>query len=588
MQLPPGVRYLLRHTHPLVAPSVTVYLTIKALDSFGITECPTWALVIATVLAKPLLLVFQVKYANRKNERLAAAHGAVLPPLVKESSRSIIAKGQKARESGYPADNLFEWAQEYGNSYRFNLFTAKFFVTLEPDHVKAILATQFDSFVKGPMFLSQMDTLLGSGVFNADGEMWKFHRAMTRPFFTRERISDFEIYERNCDVSLSQARVRLTEGYPVEFQDLVSRFTLDSATEFLFGESVGSLCAGIAYPPSAAHKTPASFYNHPSRVFAEAFTLGQETVAKRFAFGNEWQLAEFFGDKIRPFRKVMDNFTRPLMKAALEKRERELREKGGVDEKKEEEGNLLAHLVKHTQDEKILQDELVNLLVAGRDTTMSLLTFSMYMLTQHPDIERRLREEIFEKVGPKGVPTYQSMRDMKYVRAFLNEVLRLYPPVPVDSRTTLNDVVLPSKKYGQDPFFISKGTTSIYSVLYMHRRTDLWGPDALTFDPDRFLDKRLHKYLTPNPFIFCPFNAGPRICLGQQFAYHEATFYLVRLLQNFTNFTLDEEANIKPPEHWKLGDSLVRAEKIYPMAHLTMYVKGGLWVHMKELNGSEA
>ena len=75
----------------------------------------------------------------------------------------------------------------------------------------------------------------------------------------------------------------------------------------------------------------------------------------------------------------------------------------------------------------------------------------------------------------------------------------------------------------------------IYSVLVMHRRTDLWGPDgivtisfenmigsrftllsALVFDPDRFLDERLHKYLTPNPFIFCPFNAGPRICLGQQ------------------------------------------------------------------------
>ena len=50
----------------------------------------------------------------------------------------------------------------------------------------------------------------------------------------------------------------------------------------------------------------------------------------------------------------------------------------------------------------------------------------------------------------------------------------------------------------------------------MHRRTDLWGPDALEFDPDRFLDDRLHKYLTPNPFIFLPFNAGPRICLGQQ------------------------------------------------------------------------
>ena len=55
-----------------------------------------------------------------------------------------------------------------------------------------------------------------------------------------------------------------------------------------------------------------------------------------------------------------------------------------------------------------------------------------------------------------------------------------------------------------------------YSVFFMHRRKDLWGPDAEEFDPDRFLDERVKTYLTPNPFIFLPFNAGPRICLGQQ------------------------------------------------------------------------
>jgi cytochrome P450 len=97
----------------------------------------------------------------------------------------------------------------------------------------------------------------------------------------------------------------------------------------------------------------------------------------------------------------------------------------------------------------------------------------------------------------------------------------------------------------------------------------------LKFDPDRFLDERLHKYLTPNPFIFCPFNAGPRICLGQQFAYHEATFYLVRLLQQFTGFSLDQETNISPPGEWRLETSGTRksVEKIHPLSHLTMYVK---------------
>jgi cytochrome P450 len=98
----------------------------------------------------------------------------------------------------------------------------------------------------------------------------------------------------------------------------------------------------------------------------------------------------------------------------------------------------------------------------------------------------------------------------------------------------------------------------------------------LKFDPDRFLDERLHKYLTPHPFIFCPFNAGPRICLGQQFAYHEATFYLVRLLQQFTGFILDQETNISPPGEWafyKNGGTRKSVERIHPMGHLTMYIK---------------
>src|SRR5258707_12043763 len=96
---------------------------------------------------------------------------------------------------------------------------------------------------------------------------------------------------------------------------------------------------------------------------------------------------------------------------------------------------------------------------------------------------------------------------------------------------------------------------------------------ALKFDPDRFLDERVHKYLTSNPFIFCRFNAGPRICLGQQFAYHEATFFLVRLLQRFSGFRLDSATNVKPPADWARGTGTKPTEKIHPLSHLTLYVK---------------
>lgn len=106
----------------------------------------------------------------------------------------------------------------------------------------------------------------------------------------------------------------------------------------------------------------------------------------------------------------------------------------------------------------------------------------------------------------------------------------------------------------------------------------------------RFIDDRL-KRLISNPFIFLPFNAGPRICLGQQFAYNEVSFFLVRLLQRFSKIWMDFEAQPeagRPPLEWKLNsgegdvDRMKSREKVRLASHLTMYVKEGLWVRMEE------
>ena len=124
---------------------------------------------------------------------------------------------------------------------------------------------------------------------------------------------------------------------------------MDSATEFLFAYDVGSLSANIPYPESAAHLNKPSFYNHPSTIFVKAFSEGQNLTAGRLAFGNDWPLFEFWSDKVAPLRKVIDGFIEPLLEDALSKRKLEL-SKNGTDVKDDSEnGNLLAHLVKHTQ-----------------------------------------------------------------------------------------------------------------------------------------------------------------------------------------------------------------------------------------------
>jgi len=327
-----------------------------------------------------------------------------------------------------------------------------------------------------------------------------------------------------------------------------------------------------------------TFLDHPSNRFVRAFTESQIATASRTNYGSSWRFAEFWRDQVQKHMEVCHEFIDPIVADTVAKKHEQMRlgldVKDATGEVKEGE-TLLEHLVNYTEDPTVLRDETLNIMIAGRDTTAATLTFAVYMLSQHPDVLARLREEIIAKVGVSGRPNHDDLRGMKYLRAFINEVLRLYPPVPNNLRLCTEAQVWPALK-GGTPFYIPPNTMTLYSVFLMHRRKDLWGPDAHLFDPDRFLDARLHKYLTPNPFIFLPFNAGPRICIGQQFAYHEVSYFLIRLLQSIDAVSLDLETQHLPPADWAQAKGRKALEKVILRSHLTMYILDGLWVRMKE------
>ncbi|KAK0502036.1 cytochrome P450 [Armillaria luteobubalina] len=598
--LPPGFIFLFRALFFVVLLPCSTFWALQSLLRTTGLILPSWCLFVVPLAAQLLFAMLRNYYTSFTVERDAVAQGAVMVPGVQGSSMSILRKMSDSFMNGYPDEIFQKWSEEYGHTYTFNFFSEKQMFTTEPEHIKALLATQFQDFEKGHTFYVAAESLLGAGIFNSDGDIWKFHRTMTRPLFNKDRISDFDNFERHAVSTISQIKSRLREGYPVDFQDAVARFTLDSATEYLFGNDVNSTSAGLPYPARSPFAGNAHFVNHPSNTFVKAFAAAQEESALRMQRGQYWPLFEFKADAVKPLRQVVNEFVEPLLVEALKRKDEG--EKSVKDDNSDENLSLLARLVENTDDTKVIRDELVNILVAGRDTTASLLTFAVYMMCEHPEMATRLRSEIIEKVGTRA-PTYEDIRDMKYLRAFLNETLRLYPVVPDNSRyvvllltwascnTDMYHIssskvatTLPNK--GRAPYYVQKDTMVAYSVFLMHRRTDLWGPDALEFDPDRFLDGRLHKYLTPNPFIFVPFNAGPRICLGQQFAYNEASYYLIRLLQTFSSFSLAMDAQPVegiPPKSWtKTPGTTKGRDKIMFGLHLTMYAKGGLWVRMEE------
>ncbi|KAF7349579.1 hypothetical protein MSAN_01683200 [Mycena sanguinolenta] len=588
MTLPPGISFSSKRLPGILAPALGTYVLKWLGETYLNMHVWRWVSVSMCLFGFPLIFMARVQYKIFADHRAAAARGAALPPTVPSSigGFDIVRTGMRNRGTEYPGEPLAQLTKSLGNIYCLRILFENRFFTCEPEHMKILLATEFSSFEKGEDTRVVFEPLLGSGIFSSDGELWKFHRAMTRPFFKRDRLSDFELFDRHSNDAVSAIKNRLREGYPVDFQDIVSRFAMDSSSEFLFGRNAHTLAAGLPYPSHVA--TPAN--TNASNAFAEAMNQAQLINTHRGALGAAWPVTEFWHDRLAEPIRVVHEFLDPILSEAVARRAADSGEKQvamenhTADREVQEGESLVDHLLHYTQDRTILRDEVLNLSTAGRDTTASLLTFAIYMLTDHPRVLAKLRAEILNTVGPLRAPTPDDFRDMKYLRALMvnAETLRLYPPVPINLRSTTAPVIFPSMT-GGTPFYLPTKSKVIYSVIVMHRRTDLWGPDALQWDPERFIDERLHKYLIPNPFIFLPFNAGPRICIGQQFAYHEASFFLVRLLQNFSNLSLVPTAQpiaftpsdiTDDPLGWK------RSERLAVKTHLTMFIEGGMWVSM--------
>ncbi|KAJ7183187.1 cytochrome P450 [Mycena filopes] len=501
----------------------------------------------------------------------------------------VLRKILQIYETGYLGDGFYGMVESLGPVFELTLLWSPLLFTVSPEHVQIILATDFNNYVKGKRFRSAMNSVLGDGVFNSDvglGEMWAFHRSMTRPYFARDRVRHFEIFDRHAETTIALMKTRFKEGYAVDFQDVASRFTMDAATEFLFGTCVDSLSATLPYPHNASSQT-ATPGSQQANDFPKAFNEVLLQLAFRERLGWAWPLVELFGDKTAAPMKIVTEFVDPIIHNALEKREKN----AGVKHMEFEGANtgddetLLDELLKSTTDHKLLRDETLNILLAGRETTMHTLTIAIYFLAMYPKVLSRLREEVLNIVGPSARPSYDDIKEMKYLRAVLNETMRLYPSVPFNVRETVKATTWPSPDPTQKPIYIPAGVKVPYSVMIMQRRTELWGPDAAEFDPDRFLDDRLQKYYLANPFQFLPFNGGPRICLGQQFAYNEMSFVIIRLLQNFSSISLDLDAcppDARVPPEWAGQPGRKGVEQFRPRAHLTMYTLGGLWVKMKE------
>ncbi|KAF7909470.1 uncharacterized protein EAF01_003188 [Botrytis porri] len=378
--------------------------------------------------------------------------------------------------------------------------------TVDAENIKTVLATGFKDFELSSRRKRAMMPIFGKGIFILDGTEWEHSRAMLRPNFVRSQVADLDVFERHIQKLIK----RIPEnGETVDLSKLFFMLTIDSATEFLFGESTETL--DETKVDSAGHR------------YSEAYDYLGEQTGREVRLG---KLATLFHDKrYQDSIKYVHSYVRTYVDKALALQTSAPAQKSESTD--QDRYIFLEQLAKSGYNASKIQAELLNILLAGRDTTASLLTILFMILSREQNVLAKLRREVMGLEGRP--PTFEEIKDMKYLKWCINETMRLYPIVPTSSRVAIRDTILP-RGGGPDersPTMVKKGTLVQYSSYVLHRRKDIYGEDADEFRPERWENLRVG-------WEYIAFSGGPRICIGQQFALTEASYTTIRLLQAFS------------------------------------------------------
>jgi cytochrome P450 len=290
--------------------------------------------------------------------------------------------------------------KKFGNTFLNRMITMPIISTSEPENVKTILSLKFKDYSFGDR-KAGFDPLLGHGIFNADGERWANSRHLLRPNFAREQVADLEAFERHVKLMLKHIP---RDGSTVDLQDLFFCLTLDTATEFLFNHSTDSL-----------RMFGQEDEKNEDVIFGKAFNFALHDITVRLRLGifNRFRKNPEGEKAIRICHTYIEKF----VDRALESRKQ-------MDEEsytgpKNEKYYFIQEVAKQTTDKKRIRDELINILLAGRDTTASLLSNMFFQLAKKPEIYAKLCDEVAMLEG--RIPTYEELRNMKYLKWCMNE-----------------------------------------------------------------------------------------------------------------------------------------------------------------------
>ncbi|XP_021957568.2 cytochrome P450 6a2 [Folsomia candida] len=454
-------------------------------------------------------------------------------------------------------------------------FGKKNFLVADSDLMKHILVKDYDHFVnRGGLNMPESDILVKRMLIFLSDEKWKGMRSKLSPTFTTGKIKRlFSLFNDSAKKLIKYVDERMAESTDgeIELGDGYSKFTMDTIASAVCGMNSQAF---DQIEPSIfemmGKKLQLSFNGRTILKFFVMISFPK--FAERLGitlFGND--VHQFFAGAIKSSvkeRNDMGQKGNDFIQLMLEAREDKLKTDESELDSFEKDAIIKSEVKGQASTANLLDDDgivsnCVLFILAGFDTTQSLLLFCAYSLALHPEIQDKLRKEVEAVLDENdGDFTYDSIHRMTYLDMVINETLRFYPPAPMTNRTCSQDYLIPGTE-----MVVKKGDGVIIPIMAIHH-DDRHYPEPEKFDPERFSPENKRKL---NTYAFLAFGQGPRNCIGMRFALTEAKLAIAQLVHNF---------DIEPSKRTPIPMEYQNAAALKP--------KEGMWLALKRRSGTIA
>ena len=382
-------------------------------------------------------------------------------------------------------------ARTYGDIVHMRWVNRHAYFISHPDFVRQVLVDEADKFYKAPIYRTLLSYFLGNGLLTSDGDFWRRQRKLAQPAFHTRRIASY------AETMVEYTGRLLEQWQPCQTRDMnrdMMRLTLGIVAKTLFNADIDQEA------------------NHIGDALTDILDVTTERMQSPIQVIPDWIPTE--GNKRR---KAAVRGLDDIVLGMIEQRRTA----------NEDQGDLLSMLMAARDDtdqgmtDQQLRDEAVTIVLAGHETTANALSWTWYLLAQHPEAEARLHAEL-EGVLSGRTPGFDDLRQLPYADMVIKESMRLYPPIPSIARLAMEDTVI-----GGYP--VPKGMIISMAPHVIHR-DPRWFPEPDAFRPERWT-REFEKALPKCAYL--PFSTGPRICIGNSFASMEAVLILATIAQRY-------------------------------------------------------